>query len=212
VPTSDYTQIPDVIRVVIESGAESVLDIGIGFGKWGALCREYIEISRGRMPAEWRSRIDGIEMFEGYRNPMWNVYDQVHLGDARLILDALGSYDLVICTDVIEHFEKHEGQVLLEKMLDRGRVVLITSPIGPSPQEAVYGNPHEEHKSVWGESDFEALPHRFAELNDTFIVAASRNAAHLARVDIRSIDERLGFRNTARMLGRLALRRLRARG
>ena len=210
-PTSDIDQIPDVLRVVMGCRAESVLEVGIGFGKWGALCREYIEISRGRMPAEWRSRIDGIEVFDGYRNPLWSVYDHVYVGDAMTIIESLGRYDLVLCCDVIEHFEKAEGQRMLAKMLAHGKVVVITSPHSESPQEAVYGNPHEEHRSLWTEADFAAWPHRFAKVTETFVAAVAHEESQLAGVDLRPLDERLGFRNVARMGAELARRRLASR-
>jgi hypothetical protein len=211
VPTSDFMQIPDVLRVIMSSGAESILEIGIGFGKWGALSREYVEISRGRMPDEWKSRIEGIEIFERYRNPLWNAYDAVHIGDAATIIDTLGQFDLVMCCDVIEHFQKEDGQRLLEKMLDHGRVVLITSPRGESPQQAVYGNAHEEHKSVWSEADFARYPHRFANLYDTFIAAVARSEEPLAAIDVRPPDERIGARGMSRMLSGLIKRRLRSK-
>lgn len=207
-PTSDYTQIPDVIRALIESRAETVLEVGVGFGKWGALCREYIEINRGRMPAEWRSRIDGIEAFEGYRNPLWSAYDNIHIGDAMTVIDGLGTYDVVLCCDVIEHFEKEDGRRLLEKMLHHGRLVIITSPADESPQDAVYGNPHEEHKSWWTEADFASYPHRFARLGETFIAAVSHDPGAVAAADIRPLDERLGARQLSRMTLRLLGRRV----
>lgn len=208
-PTSDYTQIPDVIRVIVGTRAESVLDIGVGFGKWGPLCREYMEINRGRMPHEWRSTIHGIEIFDTYRNPTWNVYDEIFIGDANQVLDRLGRYDVILCCDVIEHYEKEEGRVLLGKMLEHGKVVVVTSPIGESPQEAVYGNPHEEHKSVWAEADFAPWPHRFANLNETFIAVVSRDAADLAGAEVREPLEWLGVKKTAAELARMIGKRLR---
>jgi hypothetical protein len=208
-PTSDYTQIPDVLRVIIDTRAESVLDIGVGFGKWGPLSREYMEINRGRMPHEWRSVVHGIEIFDTYRNPIWNVYDEVFIGDANQVLDGLGTYDVILCCDVIEHYEKEEGRALLGRMLDHGKVVVITSPIGDSRQEAVYGNPHEEHKSVWSEADFAPWPHRFANLNETFIAVVSRNADHLRSADVREPLEWLGVKQTAAKLGKMIARRLR---
>lgn len=209
-PTSDYTQIPDVVRILIQSRAETVLEVGIGFGKWGALCREYIEISRGRLPSEWKSRIDGIESFERYRNPLWSAYDNIFIGDAMQVIDGLGTYDLVLCCDVIEHFEKADGQRLLQKMLHHGRIVVITSPASESPQEAAYGNPHEEHKSSWSETDFAAYPHRFARLGQTFIAAVSLQRDAIAAADVRPLDERIGARQLSRMTLSLIGRRITA--
>lgn len=211
-PTSDFTQIPDIIRVIIQTQAESVLEVGIGLGKWGALCREYIEISRGRMPDEWKSRIEGIEIFERYRNPLWSAYDAVHIGNALELLDEAGTFDIVMCCDVIEHFEKAEGRALLEKMLDHGKIVIITSPRGDSPQEPVYGNAHEEHKSVWSSEDFKPYAYRYADLGETFIAVVARQAASLARVDVRPLREWIGTKGAIRMLARLLRDRLLRRG
>jgi len=210
-PTSDYLAIPDVLRVVIGSRAESVLDIGVGFGKWGPLCREYIEVSRGRMPGEWRSTIHGIEIFETYRNRNWAAYDEVFIGDVLTILPTLARYDAILCCDVIEHFEKAEGQRLLREMLAHAKIVVITSPRGESPQGPEYGNAHEEHKSVWSEADFEAHPHRFADISDTFIAVVANDEEALRGVEVREPLEWLGVKNVSKTLLRMIAKRVTGR-
>ena len=109
-PSSDYFQIPTVMQAVTQLKPASVLDIGIGFGKWGALCREYLDADFGRVAKpQWQTRIDGVEIFEPYRNPLWDaVYDRIWVGDAMDVLRQAGRYDLVIACDVIEHFTKNK--------------------------------------------------------------------------------------------------------
>src|SRR5688572_14003695 len=121
-PTSDYHQISDVLHVIEQVDPESVLEVGVGFGKWGTLCREILEIYRDRVsPDTWLVQIDGIEIFEAYRNELWGfAYDNIHIGNGTEIIERLGKYDLILCCDVIEHFEKAEGEIFLRKLLEHG--------------------------------------------------------------------------------------------
>jgi hypothetical protein len=43
------------------------MEIGVGFGKYGLLLREYLEIwGEGEVYEDWLRKIDGIEIFEAY--------------------------------------------------------------------------------------------------------------------------------------------------
>lgn len=47
----------------------SVLDIGTGFGKYGILCREYLELWDGRQQySDFKRRIDGVEAYSPYNS------------------------------------------------------------------------------------------------------------------------------------------------
>jgi len=126
-PTSDYRQISDVLHVVQQFSPRSVLDVGVGFGKWGILCREVLELYENRLTQDsWAIRIDGIEVHEQYRNPVWTfAYNHVHIGNALTIVDIVGHYDLIICCDVIEHLDKDDGRKLLNKFLSHGTFVIV---------------------------------------------------------------------------------------
>jgi len=43
-PTSHPFQLDDIVQLIIETAPLSILDIGVGFGKYGLLAREYLEI------------------------------------------------------------------------------------------------------------------------------------------------------------------------
>ena len=43
-PTSLYTQITKILDAIVHTNPQSVLAIGTGFGKYGLLCREYLEL------------------------------------------------------------------------------------------------------------------------------------------------------------------------
>lgn len=143
-------QISPILRWVIRLDPRSVLDVGLGFGKWGVLLRECLEVTHGRYePSAWRSRIEGVEIFDRYKNPIWSyAYDHVHIGDVRKLAPALGQYDLVLCCDVIEHMPKEEGQELLDTLFTLAPWLLISTPLVFSQQQASE-NPHEQHVSLW---------------------------------------------------------------
>ena len=211
-PTSDYTHIPEVLQVVTQCQPKSVLDVGVGYGKWGVLLREVLEIYEKRYsPTEWTTRIDGIEAHEPYRNVLWGAtYNQVCIGDAFQLLDTAGHYDLVLCGDVIEHFEKPQGLLLLQKMLAKGTVVVVTSPRIFIPQGAEYENSFEIHRSLWSEADF-AMPHLYMDIGLTFMAVLSNDRAAIDGLNIRNPLERLGARRVGAGLAQMLLRRCKQR-
>jgi predicted TPR repeat methyltransferase len=60
------------------------------------------------------------------------------------------SYDVVLASDVIEHFSKKEGRILLKKMekIARRKVVIFT-PNGFLAQGRYEDNPWQVHRSGW---------------------------------------------------------------
>jgi hypothetical protein len=66
-PTSWHDVIPAVMNKVNHLKPESILDIGIGFGKYGVLIRDLLELPNERYDKDlWITRIDGVEAFKGY--------------------------------------------------------------------------------------------------------------------------------------------------
>lgn len=209
-PVSDYHQIPDVLSVVDQLRPRRILDVGCGFGKWGVLCREVVDAFDGRvLPHDWEATIDGIEIFEGYRNPLWSsVYNNVIVGDAMTLLESLPDYDLILACDVIEHFEKNEGNRFLNAIMQKGKVCIVTSPRGYFAQDACWGNPHEEHKSGWGQDDFLALSHIYKDIGFTFMAVVSHEKDRIESLQVLTSMESIGIRRGSRELARLISNRL----
>ncbi len=70
-PTSDLHNIAPVISVMSRLNPRSVLDIGCGFGKYGVLLREYLDVAHGRVDREtWEVRLEAIDAFAGYQNEL----------------------------------------------------------------------------------------------------------------------------------------------
>ena len=157
-PSSRYQVIPLVLDLVVSIQPKSILDIGVGYGKYGVLFREYLDVWKTDKPFQNRvTRIDGVEAFAEYENSVWKAYDIVHVGDVTTLLPELTKvkYDLLFMGDVIEHFEKEEAKKLLGA-LNYNHIIIVT-PFQVLKQEAVYDNTYEIHKSEWKHQDFPDL-------------------------------------------------------
>src|SRR5438876_4590254 len=100
-PSSRPNTIPTVIHLVRQINPRSILDVGVGFGKWGHLFREYTDINEaewdpGRYQRpNWQIKIDGIEGHTAYVTDMHRyIYNEVHIGDACEVITKLPCYDL----------------------------------------------------------------------------------------------------------------------
>jgi 2-polyprenyl-3-methyl-5-hydroxy-6-metoxy-1,4-benzoquinol methylase len=147
---------------VVRLEPRSVLDVGVGYGKWGFLVREALDFMHGRHArSEFRVRIDGLEAFAPTSSPLYEwVYDRVTFADVADVVDELPAYDLVIMGDVIEHMPKEVGIRVLESLLKASRNVVVVTPADFFQQE-VLDNPWEHHKSLWTRSDFARWPYDF---------------------------------------------------
>ena len=157
-PTSNWQNISYNINLVRKLNPKSILDIGVGFGRWGILFREFLEIwDEENYSGRWKRIIDGVEIFPDYIKDYHRYfYNNIYIENA---LDFLrrneNKYDLINCGDVIEHFTKQEGEELIKLCLDKGRYVLINIPIGKNwEQPEVGNNKYEAHRSKWYNSDF----------------------------------------------------------
>lgn len=146
-----------IAQIVRRVQPRSVLDIGIGFGKFGVIFREYLDILPGRYDkSEWLTRIDGVEVHKPYLTPLHEyIYDNVYETDIWELAWPQ-HYDLVFMGDVIEHFTKPDALDLLKIL--RTKLMLISTPIGVDKKGSSYrGNTHEEHKHIWTLDEFERL-------------------------------------------------------
>lgn len=174
-PSSRHNTISTILGVVRTVNPRSVLDIGIGFGKWGYLFREYLEIlasekdfSRYRKE-NWDVVIDGIEGFSHYITPAHRyIYNEIFEGDMRELLPQLkASYDLIFMGDVIEHIGKEEGMKLLALCcLRANKLVIVSTPAFETHQKEVCDNPLEVHRSLWNLGDFEMISKNVSLIHD----------------------------------------------
>lgn len=160
-PTSDHHNIVPIVTTITNLHPRRVVDVGCGFGKYGVLLREYLDVWHGRVDrGSWQTRIEGIDAFEGYRSPIWDhVYDAVHIGEAQAILPKLEPFDVALVADVIEHFETPVARALAAECLERASVVVVSTPRHFYPQGETNGNPYERHLCLFTDEDFPAGTH-----------------------------------------------------
>ena len=163
-PSSHYFQLNEIVDLISLTDPVKLLDIGVGFGKYGFLAREYLELWKdGGDYQKWNRQIDGIEAFEPYITPVHQfIYNNIFIGNALDILPGLkDKYDLILMIDVFEHFTHQDGMKLLRECRTKSRNILISVPISMSAQEAVFGNEFETHKYAWEKEDFNTIPDKF---------------------------------------------------
>jgi hypothetical protein len=188
-PSSRPNTIPTVINVVRQLKPRSILDVGVGFGKWGHLFREYTDILQAECDPErysrknWQVRIDGIEGYAPYITDMHRyLYNDIHIGKAQDLINQLPKYDLIFVGDVIEHFEKQAGLDFLEKAFAKAkRAVVVTTPKNETGQADLCGNELERHRSLWSRRDFKAFGRAVVKTIDRSMLLAVLLQAGVAR-------------------------------
>jgi len=166
-PSSAPNQINQIVQLMMMLKPQSVLDIGIGFGKFGFLAREYLELWDGRNKYDdWQRRIDGIEANEAYVTDLQKlIYSNIYIGNALEVLPKIDHiYDLLMMVDIFEHFTPEEGQKLFSECRRKSKAILISTPKVVKAQDDVFDNEYEQHRSQWHEQNFIApvkyrLPH-----------------------------------------------------
>lgn len=133
--SSDFWQIPTIVDMIVRDSPRTVADFGCGHGKYGHLCREYLD-----------GRLERIDSFDADSVRGAEKLNLVSLPDRRPGL----VYDLGLMIDVIEHLDKADGYMVVNAMLFGGwcRRVLISTPLGFREQH-VEGHHLEEHRSGW---------------------------------------------------------------
>lgn len=160
--TSNWQNISYCIELVREIKPNSILDIGVGFGRWGIVAREFLDVWEGTVSSnDWNILIEGIEAYTPNIEQHHNIfYNKIYNEDATNLLPKLvKTYNLIVLGDVLEHFDKQEGVKVLNKCIELGKYVLLNVPLGDNwEQGAQYDNQYEVHKSIWTESELDNYP------------------------------------------------------
>lgn len=169
-PSSHTYQLNEIMELVILTNPKNILDIGAGFGKYGVLIYE-------RMNLWWTDNyknknvlIDAIEVFKTYLTPIHKfIYNKIYKEDAaKTILKIKKKYDLSLMIDVLEHFSKEEGLKFLNNLKSKSKNILISIPKVVGEQGEAFNNPYEKHRSTWKPEDFVSfgeiavIPNRFS--------------------------------------------------
>jgi len=119
--------------------------------------REYLEIwGTEAHYNDWKIKIDGIEVFEGYILPHHqHIYNKIFIGN---VLDLLPvdkeRYDLILLIDVLEHFTYEDGIKLLTECQKQAKNIIISTPWDIGIQGECFDNKYESHLFQWKKSHF----------------------------------------------------------
>ncbi|MFQ3609326.1 MAG: class I SAM-dependent methyltransferase [Chloroherpetonaceae bacterium] len=132
------------------SAGESLLDVGCGSNspiRFFSKKLKYAVGVDGFLPSIEKSRANQIH----------HDYKQANLMEIDSVFEPK-SFDTVLASDVIEHFEKADGLKLLEKMekVARKKVIVFT-PNGFQPQGEFENNPYQLHRSGWTVEEMQSL-------------------------------------------------------
>lgn len=156
--TSNWQNISYVVELIRAINPVKILDFGFGFGRWGILCREFLEVwDEGNYKGKWSRQIDGVEVFPDYIKSYHSYfYDNIYNEEGyEWIKSTKEKYSLIIFGDVLEHFEKSIALEIINLSLTKSDYILINIPLGLHwEQTHINGNKYEDHKSIWQTSDF----------------------------------------------------------
>ena len=133
----------------LDKRGESLLDVGCGRG--GPIER----INRKR-----KLFSVGADIFQPYLRHCQaaGVHNELVCCDVRLLPFRPHGFDIVLCSEVLEHLQRYEAEELVSEIeLIARRQVIISTPVGACHQDEYDGNPHQAHRSTWLPRDFRGL-------------------------------------------------------
>jgi hypothetical protein len=163
-PTSPYAHLYTIVEFLNNVRPASILDVGVGNGKIGFIARDLLDVmvgERGKYKKEdWKIKIDGIEIFPEYiQDHQRAIYDHIYIGDAFDVIDTLGTYDMIVLGDVLEHFEKSQAHRFVDKCIAHSnKHMVVCTPLGAKwTQSEVYGKLYDKHLSSWSSEELKPL-------------------------------------------------------
>jgi len=146
---------PWVVMTLKKLNPRRVVDVGSGSGEHGEMIASCLE----------DCTVIGVEIYEPYLGhfpSLTNCYSKMILGDIRNVIHEKEIYgDLIIFGDILEHLPKDDIHPLLREAIKKFRYILVSSPIGFTPQtrpkegdNITFKNLHERHLCGLTRKDF----------------------------------------------------------
>lgn len=134
----------------VDLKGKKVLDLGCGRGVWGYLLRVQRDVSKAQIIG-----LDASDYSLSFVNKH-RVYTKTIKADIRKKLPFSDkSFDFIICSEVIEHIVKKDGEKLLSeinRLIKPGGRVIVTTP--NVWLEMPYADRLDIHRSLWTVKDF----------------------------------------------------------
>ena len=175
-PTSRYNHVVPVLNCITKHIQRDtdirILDIGVGFGKYGFLLREWFDIRKNRYPKkEWRNTIHGVDIWKPYITPAHRyIYDGFYIGDICDVVDGIKeNYDVILTLEILEHIDKERGRELVKKIVSfTNELCIFSFPRTLNPRaNNEWENPYERHVSLWTVDELQSLIGKVQVLSPT---------------------------------------------
>jgi SAM-dependent methyltransferase len=127
-----WQQIPFCIEAMVDISPLRVLDVGIGFGRWGMLIREFCGAKGNGDPTEGRSvLLVGIETLRAeVAEHARFFYDQIHFGSGIEVVERMNDrWNLVIFGEALQDWPADVIEKAFGKALEFSDYVLVSSPV-----------------------------------------------------------------------------------
>jgi hypothetical protein len=202
VPLSVWQGMEDCLATIVARRPAAVLDAGIGFGLWGVLLRQYLDVWSGRIQAdEWVTRIDGIEIDpRRVQAHALHVYDEILIGDVRELVPRRAAerrYEVILFGDILEHLPKSDGRALLDIAVRLAAdVVVVRIPLGDGWRREGREDP-DHHRSQWYADDFADVActlHEYDFMGNPYglvVIDARAQAIADAEARLRRLEDRV---------------------
>ena len=132
-----------IVRKILSTPNNVVLDVGCGEGKWGRLLKDKVDV------------IDGIEVWQPYidKYDLTSYYDTLYNTDARKFVYEK-KYNIAILGDVLEHMPQKDAILFLNNLKAAVDTIFLTIPVTVCIQDGnLIGNPFETHHYHWSDKE-----------------------------------------------------------
>ena len=155
--TYSHLNITDILEIIRKVNPIKILDVNVGFGRWGILCRELLERdNNGKVsrPDLWNIKIDGVENIDtNYLHNYHDIfYDNIYRQNIHGFLKThVSLYDLTIFSNILECTPKEIAIDMINNAMEISRFILIYVKLGNHSDNFTADN---EVMSIWDEQDF----------------------------------------------------------
>jgi len=146
------TSSPDSVSPIVwhlkKNEYGKVFDVGMGYGKYGFLIREYKETPYGRFKlGDFKIRIDGLEPFHQAITFQKQIYDNIFFNNIESFTPFI-NYDLMLWIDVLEHMDKDIAIEQFNRYRPFAKKHLIATPKDFIRQELHVNEHYDQHRAL----------------------------------------------------------------
>lgn len=140
-----------VVEYIEKMNPKRIFDIACGTGAYGFFIKQKLRKCFIIGLDGFHKYLTGVYVREFYNNVIEARVEELLNGNIRV------KSDLILCMDVVEHFEKEDALKLLGWLQKQKTPVIISTPLFKYKQGAVEGNALEEHKCWFSGVELERL-------------------------------------------------------